>query len=118
MRHHNKNRKFGRKANARRALMRGLAVSLIRDGKIMTTEAKAKSLRPYIEKLITKARLNNLSAQRLISAKLGEQVAPTKKLIEVIAPKFEGQPGGYTRITKLPPRTSDAAPMAVIEFVK
>jgi large subunit ribosomal protein L17 len=118
MRHHNKNRKFGRKANARRALMRGLAVSLIRDEKITTTEAKAKSLRPYVEKLITKARKNDLAARRLITSKLGQQPETAKKLVEEIAPRFDGRPGGYTRITKLMPRQGDASPMAVIEFVQ
>jgi large subunit ribosomal protein L17 len=98
--------------------MRGLAVSLIRDEKIMTTEAKAKSLRPYVEKLITKARNNDLAARRLITSKLGQQPGTAKKLLEDIAPRFEGQPGGYTRITKLQPRQSDGAAMAVIEFVK
>lgn len=117
MRHHDKNRKFGRKANARRALMRGLAVSFIRDERIVTTEAKAKSLRPYVEKLITKARANDLAAQRLISSKLGQQPAIAKKLLEDIAPRYADRNGGYTRITKLMPRKSDASPMAVIELV-
>lgn len=97
--------------------MRGLAVSLIRDEKIMTTEAKAKSLRPYVEKLVTKARVGDLAARRLITSKLGQQPETAKKLIEEIAPKFKDRQGGYTRITKLEPRKSDGSPMAVIEFV-
>jgi len=117
MRHHNANRKFGRPANQRRALLQGLAVSLVRDEKIMTTEAKAKELRPIIEKLITKARNATLANRRLIITRLGNQETTAKKLIDVIAPKYIDQAGGYTRITKLPPRQGDASPRAIIEFV-
>lgn len=117
MRHHDKNRKFGRTANGRRALIRGLAVSLIRDERITTTEAKAKSLRPFIEELVTKARKGDLAARRLVDSRLGQAPLATKKLVETIAPKFTDRPGGYTRITKLQQRKGDASPMAVIEFV-
>lgn len=118
MRHHDNNRKFGRTTNQRRALLRGLAVSLIRDERIQTTEAKAKSLRPFIEELVTKARVGDLSARRLIERRLGQVPVATKKLVDEIAPQYAERQGGYTRITKLPQRQGDASPMAVIEFVK
>jgi len=117
MRHNNANRKFGRTKNQRNALLEGLAVSLIRDGKIMTTEAKAKELRPMIEKLVTRARINTLANRRLIITRLGNQPEMAGKLIEKIAPNYVDRAGGYTRITKLPPRASDAAAQAIIEFV-
>ncbi len=115
MRHHNVNRKFGRERNQRRALRRGLAEALVKQGKIKTTEAKAKELRPYIEKLITRSRIKTLANQRLVIARLGELTA--RKLIKDIAPRYLDRPGGYTRITKLPPRVKDATKMAIIEFV-
>ncbi|MEA3399520.1 MAG: 50S ribosomal protein L17 [Patescibacteria group bacterium] len=116
MRHHNNIRKFNRKRNQRKALLRGLAISLVKHGKIETTEAKAKSLRSVIEKLITKANKGTLNSQRIIMSRLynGEQA---KKLINEIAPKYKNRKGGYTRITKLPRRQSDASKMAIIEFV-
>ena len=118
MRHHSKTKKFGRKANVRLALMRGLALSLIEHGKITTTEARAKALRPYVEKLVTKARKGDVAARRLVSSRLGGQPDATKKLVDVIAKDYADRPGGYTRIVKMPRRQGDAAPMAVIEFVK
>lgn len=117
MKHHNANRKFGRPRNQRKALLQGLAVSLVRDEKIMTTEAKAKELRPMIEKLITKARNNTLANRRMIITRLGNQPTTAKKLIDEIAPKYAERAGGYTRITKLPARGGDASPRAIIEFV-
>lgn len=118
MNHHNANRKFGRKRNVRNGLMRSLAVSLVRDEAIVTTEAKAKELRPMIEKLVTKAQANTVASQRYISAQLGNQPEMAKKLVTTIAPQYVGRAGGYTRITKLPHRKGDAASMAHIEFVK
>jgi len=116
MRHHNKNKKFGRDKNQRKALMRSLATSLIRDSRITTTETKAKSLRPYVEKLVTQAKKANLSDRRLLISKINSEAA-SKKLIENLAVKYEGRNGGYTRIIKLQPRLSDGAKMALIEFV-
>lgn len=116
MRHHNANRKFGRERKVRVALLRSLAVSLIRDEKIKTTEAKAKEIRPYVEKLLTKGKNPTLAARRLITEKLGG-VRAAKKLIDEIAPKYIKRTGGYTRIVKLSPRQGDASPMAIIEFV-
>ena len=116
MRHHDTNRKFGREKKVRTALIRSLAVSLIRDGKIKTTEAKAKELRPFIEKLVSKSRGATLATRRVLIEKIGGKMA-VKKLVDDIAPKYEKRTGGYTRITKIAPRAGDAAKMAVIEFV-
>lgn len=117
MRHHNKNRKFGRKANVRNALIKSLALSLIEHGRIVTTEAKAKSLRPFIEKLVTKSKAGDLAASRIVTARLANRRPEAKKLIADIAPKYKDQAGGYTRIVKLPRRLGDGSPMALIEFV-
>lgn len=116
MRHSNANRKFGRERGQRRALLRSLAESLIKHGKITTTEAKAKELRPYVEKLVTKAREGTLTSRRLVTSRLGtaKRAAP---LFAGLAGRYSGRTGGYTRITKLPPRKSDGSKMALIEFV-
>lgn len=117
MRHGRKNRKFGRKANVRRGFIRSLAVALITYEKITTTEARAKELRPYIEKLITKGKKGDLASRRLIVARLGNQETLANKMVDDIAKRYEDRAGGYTRITKLGRRGGDASPMAVIEFV-
>ena len=117
MRHHNSVRKFGREKNQRRALLKGLALSLINHERITTTEAKAKELRPYIEKMITQAHKGDANSKRLIIAKLVNRKKESMKLINDIAPRFVGRAGGYTRILKLPQRLSDGASMAIIEFV-
>jgi large subunit ribosomal protein L17 len=115
MLHSNKNKQLGRKRNQRNALIKTLAVSLVRDGKITTTETKAKVLRTYIEKIVTKAKEGTVHAQRLISGKIG--VAPAQKMMKEIAPKYKTRNGGYTRVVKIQTRLSDSARMAVIEFV-
>ncbi len=117
MRHYNNVRKFGRKKNGRNALLKGLALALIAHGKIETTEAKAKELRPMIEKLITKANKGTLSSRRIVISRLYNLKKEGTKLIDEIAPKYKGRTGGYTRITKLPRRAGDASKMAIIEFV-
>ena len=117
MRHHNNVRKFGRKKNQRVALMRGLALSFFRHGQIDTTEAKAKELRPYVEKMITRAMDNTLTSRRILLAKLMNNEKELNVLINEIAPKYTGRTGGYTRITKLPARKSDGAQIAVIALV-
>ncbi len=116
MRHHNSVRKFGRETGQRNALMRSLALSLVVRGKIKTTEAKAKELRPFIEKLITKGKNGTLGSRRIIISRLNS-ISGAKKIAEVIAPKYKERNGGYTRIIKLPTRMSDGAKMAQIEFV-
>ncbi len=119
MKHGNKNRKFGRKANVRRGFIRSLSIALIDNERIITTEARAKELRPYIEKMLTKAKnsKNNLAVRRMISARLGNQEVLAGKIINDLAPRYKDRDGGYIRITKLPQRQGDASKMAVIEFV-
>src|SRR3989338_2581860 len=113
MRHSNRIKKFGRKRNQRAALMRTLAHSLFRDRSIRTTEAKAKALRPFAERLITHARRNMIASRRLVSSRLVGSTG-LKKLYEEVAPKFSSRAGGYTRIIKSGMRKSDGARMAVI----
>lgn len=115
MEHGKKIRKFGRETKQRKELMRGLAESLITNGKITTTQAKAKSLRPYVEKVITKSKANNVASTRFLACQFNHGIV--KKLLTEIGPKFASRNGGYTRIINLPPRTSDGARMAIIEFV-
>jgi large subunit ribosomal protein L17 len=118
MRHQNHNRKFGRKSNVRKAFMRSLARALVMEGRIMTTEARAKELRPFIEKMITKARSGDaLTNIRNLASDMGGQLDVVTKITRDIAPKYTARNGGYTRIMKTPVRASDAAPMAIIEFV-
>ena len=117
MLHAKKARKFGRVKSVRTALLRGLAVSLIKHGKIQTTEAKAKELRKFIEPMVTIAKKGDVAARRLISSRLDNNLTEVKKLVTEIAPKFKDTPGGYTRIIKTPTRLKDSAKMAVIEFV-
>lgn len=117
MRHRRAGRKFGRNTNQRKALFRGLAASLILHERISTTEAKAKNIRPMVEKLVTIARDDTEHHRRLVMARVGSEAA-TRKLFEVIAPRFEDQSGGYTRIYKIGQRKGDASPMALIEFVE
>ncbi len=118
MRHSNVNRKFGRPANQRKAFINSLAQALILRGKIKTTVPRAKEIRPYVEKLVTRAKNPTLANRRIISARLGtEDARVAAKLIDTIAPKYQDRAGGYLRITKTNIRLSDAAPQAVIEFV-
>lgn len=117
MRHQKAGRKFGRNPAQRKALLRQLAISMILHERITTTEAKAKTIRPVVEKLVTIARQDSQAHRRLIMSKIDHPLA-TAKLFEVIAPRYDGVPGGYTRISKLEPRHGDAAPMALIEFVE
>jgi large subunit ribosomal protein L17 len=92
-----------------------LAISLIENGKIVTTEAKAKEMRPYVERLVTKAKSGGLVATRLITSKVGSKAA--KILVEKIAANYKERKGGYTRVVKLTTKRGDAASMAQIEFV-
>lgn len=117
MRHHNNKRKFGREKNQRNALVNSLALNLIVREKIKTTEPKAKELRPFIEKIVTKAKKNDLASRRLVISKLSNRKKEVKKLFDKIAPRYVDVGGGYTRILKLGTRKSDGAKMAIIEFV-
>ena len=116
MRHRKAGRKLGRNPSQRRALFRQMAISMILHERITTTEAKAKTMRPIVEKLVTIAREDSHTHRKLIMSKIDHPLA-TAKLFEVIAPRFAEAPGGYTRIAKLEPRRGDAAPMALIEFI-
>ncbi len=116
MRKRKKGRKLHRKRDQRKALLKSLAESLILNEKIKTTEAKAKELRPFLEKKITLAKRGDLHARRLLARDFSKKVA--KKLVQEIAPRYKERKGGYLRIIKLPPRKSDSAKMAVIELVK
>ncbi|MDP3996628.1 MAG: 50S ribosomal protein L17 [bacterium] len=116
MRHSNQNRKFGREEGQRKALLKSLIANLIRDEKITTTEAKAKEMRSFVEKLVTRAKVDSLASRRLLKGRLGTDFS-VSRLINEIAPKYKTRAGGYTRIVKLPTRKSDGARMAIIEFV-
>lgn len=115
MRHHNANKKFGRERGQRIALLKSLAHSLALKGKIKTTEPKAKALRPFMEKLVTLGKKQTLASRRILESRVGPMAA--KKIAGEIALTYKDRIGGYTRITKLGPRASDASPMAIIEFV-
>ena len=116
MRHRVGGRKLQRTASHRAALFRNQSAALIKHEQITTTLAKAKELRPYVEKLVTLAKKGGLSNRRLAHARLMDDVQLVK-LFDVIGPRYEDRNGGYTRVIKAGIRASDAAPMAVIEFV-
>ena len=116
MRHRVGGRKLQRTASHRTALFRNQSAALIKHEQIMTTLAKAKELRPYVEKLVTLAKKGGLSNRRLAHARLMDDTQ-LKKLFDVIGPRYAERNGGYTRIIKAGIRASDAAPMAIIEFV-
>ena len=116
MRHLKTGRKFGRNPSQRKAMFRQQAISLILNERIMTTEAKAKELRGIVERLVTVARDDTDHHRRLVMSKI-DHLPATAKLFDVVAPRYEGVPGGYTRISKLGLRRGDAAPMVLIEFV-
>ena len=102
MRHHNQNRTFGRTRSQRTALMRGLALSLLEHEKIQTTEAKAKELRPFVEKLITRGKDDTVASRRLVQSTLGEPHTDiVKKLFSDVSKRYADRTGGYTRIVKL-----------------
>lgn len=116
MRHRVGGRKLQRTSSHRTAMFRNMAAALIKHEQIMTTTAKAKELRPYVEKLITLAKKGGLSNRRLAHARLLDD-AQEKKLFEVLAERYKDRNGGYARIIKAGFRASDAAPVAYIELV-
>lgn len=116
MRHKVGHRKLQRATGHRAALLRNLAASLIKHEQVITGLAKAKELRPYVEKLITLAKRGGLSNRRLAHARLMDD-AQLAKLFDVLAERYKDRHGGYTRVIKVGYRASDAAPMAVIELV-
>ncbi len=111
-----KGRRFGGTASHQKAMMGNLVASLIAAEAIVTTEAKAKALRPVAERVITKARRGGVHRQRQVVAFIGDKDM-AHKLFSEIGPRYEDRPGGYTRILKLGPRHGDNAPMARIELV-
>ena len=116
MRHRVGGRKLQRTSSHRAALFRNMAAALIQHEQITTTTAKAKELRPYVEKLVTLAKHGGLSNRRLAQSRLMDD-AQLNKLFDVIAKRYADRDGGYTRVIKAGIRSSDAAPIAVIEFV-
>ena len=116
MRHHRSGRKLGRDSAHRRALYANLAGQLIQHGRIRTTEAKAKAVRPIAEKMITLGRRGDLAARRQAIAYLRSQDV-VHTLFADVAPRFAERPGGYSRIVKLGPRAGDSAEMVYLELV-
>ena len=116
MKHGISGRKLQRKSGHRAALMRNMAAALIKHEQIQTTTPKAKELRPYVEKLITLAKRGGLSNRRLAQSRLMDDAQLTK-LFDVLAKRYASRNGGYIRIVKAGIRISDAAPIAIIEFV-
>lgn len=116
MRHGDKIKNLGRTASHRRALLSNLACQLIEHKRIITTLAKAKSLRVYVEPIITRSKNDSMHNRRVVFSYLQDKEA-IKELFGVIGDKVAGRPGGYTRIIKLAPRMGDAAEMAMIELV-
>ncbi len=117
MRHSHKGRSFNRPKNQRSALVRSLARSLIIHEGISTTEAKAKELRPFIEKLISHGRADTVANRRLVASSLGNDAAVVKKVFADLAPRYANRPGGYTRIVKRAPNAVNARDNAYIAFV-
>jgi large subunit ribosomal protein L17 len=116
MRHRVDGRLFGRTANQRKALLKGLVISLLEHERIETTEAKAKEVRRIAEKIITLGLKGDLHAKRLAFSYLSDR-ASVAKLFSEIAPRFSGRNGGYLRIIQTRNRVNDSAPMAVLEFI-
>lgn len=117
MRHTAHGRTFGRVRKVRTALIRSLARALILHGKIETTEAKAKEVQRFVEKLVTKSNKGTLASYRVVLSRLGGEERIAKHLKEEVAPKYAERQGGYTRITKVHVPSHDARKRAVIEFV-
>src|ERR1700684_3557592 len=116
MRHRNQGRKLGKTSSHRTAMFANMAAALIKHEQIKTTLPKAKELRPFVEKLVTLSRRNNLHARRLALSQVRDETQ-VKKLFDVIGPRYSARPGGYTRVLKAGFRYGDHAEMAVIEFI-
>jgi large subunit ribosomal protein L17 len=116
MRHRAKGRQLSRTSSHRRAMLNNMATSLFEHGRVITTEAKAKELRPFAEKLITLARRGDLHARRLVERKIKSRET-LSRLFSEIGPRFAARPGGYTRILKLGHRAGDGADVARIELL-
>jgi large subunit ribosomal protein L17 len=116
MRHRNAGRKLNRTSQHRQMLFRNMAQALIKHEQILTTLPKAKELRPIVERLITLGKRGDLHARRLAFARIRDETM-TKKLFDVLGPRYQDRAGGYTRVLKAGFRYGDSAAMAVIEFV-
>ncbi len=117
MNHRHVGKTLDRNASARRALLRGLATSIVLYENVNTTLAKAKAVRPFVERLITKGKVKSLVARRQLKAVLLSELA-VNKVLEELGPRYATRPGGYTRIVKLGTRKGDGAEIAQIQFVK
>ena len=116
MRHNAKGRQLSRTSTHRRAMLNNMAASLFAHGGVTTTQAKAKELRPFAEKMITLARRGDLHSRRLVERKIKDRDI-THKLVTEIGPRFAARPGGYTRILKMGHRVGDGADVAKIELL-
>ena len=117
MRHQKTRNKLSRSPSHRKALLKNLCKEVIEHERIKTTEAKAKAVKPEIEKLITLAKRGDLHARRQALSTLGQDKFMVHKLFEDVAPRYAARPGGYTRILKLGPRRSDSTEMVFLELV-
>ena len=117
MRHQRKRAKLSRDAAHRKALMKNLSRQLFEHERIQTSQAKAKAVKPEVERMITLAKRGDLHARRQALSALHNDKFAVHKLFEEIAPRYQGRPGGYTRIVKLGPRRSDSAEMVFLELV-
>lgn len=108
--------KLGRTQGHRKALLRSLVASVVLNGRIETTEGKAKAAKPLVDKMITLGKRGDLHARRQAAAFLANPEA-VKKLFEEVSPRYADRNGGYTRVLKLGPRQGDAAPMSILELV-
>jgi large subunit ribosomal protein L17 len=115
MRHHKANRKLGRKRNQRKALIKSQAVSLVLKEKITTTEAKAKELKPFVERLISYGKKSTLSSKRQVVSTLGPLAG--KKVNDVLSERYKSRNGGYLRILKVGRRVKDGGVSSIIQFV-
>lgn len=111
-----RHRKFARVRNQRKALYKALATALIEHGRIRTTLAKAKSASGFVDRLVTRAKKNDLASNHSIRQNIGDKAA--KKLVTSIGPRFKGKSGGYTKVLRLGRRDSDGAEMALLEFTQ
>ena len=116
MRHQKSGRRFNRDTDARKALMRNLCTSLLESGRITTTEARAKELRRWVERLITTAKDQDVEARRRVSREISKPEV-VERLFSNLVPRLSERPGGYTRIIRKGPRKGDSAPMVLIELV-
>ena len=117
MRHGKKRHKLSRDSAHRKSLLKNLSRELIEHERIQTSQAKAKAVKPEVEKLITLAKRGDLHARRQALSALGQDRFVVHKLFEEVAPRYAERPGGYTRITKLGPRRSDSTEMVLLELV-